>query len=188
MKTNPGEFSYAFALTFNGILSPREKLYVEQIIGYLSRQAMKMPSGEVPGFDWLWNGQAVVVDLDTTKTYSDDISDGFDIFWEKLPEMLETGSPIRTTNRAGPNTKGTALIPPIGFVKEITDWVADDGTSDELDVWVDYTLEGQGVQIPFKPQSPNDTFGPPPAPKMAKTMTINIPDGCTGVTVTYDFT
>lgn len=183
MKPNTPEFSYGFALTFNRVLNVDERLFTEQIIGYLSRQVMKMPSGETPDFDWLWNGQAVVVYLDTTKTYSDDISDGFDALWEKLPVMLSEGSPIRTTNRAGLNTKGTRLIEPIGLDAEITNIFSDD-EGEELEVLVDIALEASGAQIPFKPESsnPNDVFGVPPAPQMRQ-IVINVPVGST-VTIT----
>lgn len=185
MKPNTPEFIYNFALTFNRALDADERLFTEQIIGYLSRQVMKMPSGETPDFDWLWNGQGVVVDLDTTKTYSDDISDGFDALWEKLPVMLAEGSPIRTTNRAGPNTKGTSLIPSIGLDVEITNIFSDD-EGEDLEVLVDIALEASGAQIPYKPKSsnPNDLFGVPPAPQPEmRQIVINVPVGST-VTIT----
>lgn len=183
MKPNTPEFTYNFALTFNRILNEKERLFVEQIIGYLSRQAMKMPSGEVPEFDWLWSGQGLVVDMDTTKTYSDDISDGFDVFWEKLPVMLAEGSPIRVTNRAGPGTKGTRLIEPIGLDAEITNIFSDE-EGEDLDVLVDIALEASGAQIPFPSSNPNDVFGVPPLPKMV-TISITVPKGST-VTITVD--
>ncbi len=117
------EFDSTFALVFSRPLTPEEQMFVQQVIGYASVSQLRIPSVEGPVFTWVGE-QGVIVSLDTTKTYSDDISFLFGDFWEKLVEYLKNGSkPYERASRGKP--AGFQLIPSIGFDAEIVETIVD---------------------------------------------------------------
>ncbi len=99
--------------------------------------------GQIVGYAWAQHvrgerlttvkrhGHSAVVffSADSTKSVRDDIGEAWSDFLENLPRMVREGSPIRTTNRKGPGTKGTRLVDGLGDVGEVTVWVDD--------VWID---------------------------------------------------
>lgn len=122
---NMNEFDYNFTLTFSRPLSQKEMKFVEQVVGYASVSHLRIPTGEGPSFEW--KGTSVKVYLDTTKTYSDDISFHFPEFWNKLGGYLFNGSkPYEKAFRGKP--AGFQLIPSIGFDAEIVSVLTDQET------------------------------------------------------------
>lgn len=67
---------------------------------------------------------SVIFFADSTKSASDDIGVAFKSFYETLSRLVSEGSPMRKTNKAGPNTKGTRLIQGIDEDLKVTLWVA----------------------------------------------------------------
>lgn len=98
-----GEF-YEVRVTFNRSLSYNEKLQVGNVIEYWG----SIPyCGEYLGIEWL-NNHVALVSQDITKSASDDW--GCRNVLELLLEYLQNGTPIRTTNKSGVNTKGTRAV------------------------------------------------------------------------------
>ena len=57
-------------------------------------------------------GQLFILDLDTTKSQRDDVPHE----WDRHKRWLEWGSPVRTTDRSGPGTRGTRKHQGVGPV------------------------------------------------------------------------
>lgn len=75
-------------------------------------------SGPMRG-EW-WDQAPVVVvpdhvyifSVDTTKSQRDDVPDA----WQQAKQILVEGTPVRTTDRMGPGTKGTRAVEGVGRV------------------------------------------------------------------------
>lgn len=195
-KTDIGapEFEYRFAVVFTYHLNTAERLRIEQVIGYLSQSSLKMPNGEGPSFTWMHDGAAVIVDLDTTKTYSDDISDGFSDFWEKFPLWISQGSkPYAKAARGKP--AGFQLIP------ENKDF--DHIEIDRVFSDMEYFEEGSGQEhlIKYVPEDEivdrvNNYLNSPAITQTTSTLTpadtgkvitVTVPEGAKSLTLTFTF-
>ncbi|MEJ7648630.1 MAG: hypothetical protein WKF57_06185 [Nakamurella sp.] len=102
----PGE-PYQIMLRANRSLSDEEIKRMAQLVGYTYRSTV---AGESIGDPDRTSPEAFVVSADTTKSQRDDAGQAMEEFEEQLPELLQQGSPVRKTDRAGVGTKGTRLI------------------------------------------------------------------------------
>ena len=73
--------------------------------GFYGYQEPKPVNPDGPGRARVW-----LFDCDLTKSPSDDVG----IALDELPDHLVNGSRIRTTDKAGPGTKGTRAVEGIG--------------------------------------------------------------------------
>lgn len=94
-------------------LSDEEMQHLAQLIGYEYRASVR---GEPMGAPERDSPYSFMVFADTTKSSSDDLGMALERFEEGLPTTVTQGSPLRSTNRSGPGTKGTRLVEPFGDV------------------------------------------------------------------------
>jgi len=181
------EFEYRFGLVFSEVLSPEHQMFVQQIIGYASVAHLRIPSGEGPSFTWLYD-QGLIVDLDTTKTYSDDISFLFGEFFEAIQEYLKHGTkPYAKATRGKP--AGFQRVPSVGFTANILQFISDEidggyyseeGVRAELETYMrlcGFVVDGEDlIDEDF-----TDTA------EVDRVITINVPEGAKKVTVTIEF-
>ncbi len=106
-----GEWPYAMRFQFDRPLTNDERSLVAGAIGYAYRATV---AGEPMGWPEVDSPYSLVISADTTKTRRDDLGIALEEFEDRLPEIIEEGSPIRTTNRAGEGTKGTRLVEGVG--------------------------------------------------------------------------
>lgn len=97
----------------NRTLTNDEIMEASGCLGYALREvirgdALSQPNAVVNQFGYLH----VEYSYDSTKTQSDDpdFQEAFDL----AESYVQYGTPVRTTNRSGPNTKGTRLCNGIG--------------------------------------------------------------------------
>lgn len=91
----------------NRELTEDEKQQFAGLIGYAYRSAVR---GEPIGSPISDSPYSFVVSADTTKSRRDDLGQALEEFEDLLPEIVQDGSPVRTTNRSGPGTEGTRLV------------------------------------------------------------------------------
>ena len=112
------------------ILDDAELMNAAGCVGY----AVKQYSGE--------NGTGDPYDvfrLDGKTAFTLDIYSRVDFeeyFFCAVEDYLREGTPVRQTNRAGPGTMGTRLVPGMGVTCEVWVWVPDTSTH-ELEIKVD---------------------------------------------------
>ena len=104
----------AMRFQFDRPLSPGEYRQAAQIIGYAYRATV---AGESMGQPEIDSPSSFIVYADTTKTRRDDLGMAMEEFEDVLPQMLEEGTPVRSTNRAGPGTAGTRLVDGMGPIE-----------------------------------------------------------------------
>lgn len=105
-KVYPGE-PYAIRLQANRPLTDDEADHVAGAMGYAYRSTIAGESLGVPERDTPYS---FVVSADTTKSARDDLGMALEEFEDTLPTMIDEGSPVRKTDRAGAGTKGTRLV------------------------------------------------------------------------------
>ena len=105
------DWPYAMRFQADRELTPDEVAHCAQLIGYAYRAEVR---GEQIGRPVRDTPFSFTVYADTTKTRSDDIGAALDRFETTLPELMRDGSPIRTTDRSGPGTRGTRLVEGFG--------------------------------------------------------------------------
>lgn len=105
------EWPYAMRFQADRRLTADEIAHCAQLIGYAYRAEVR---GEPIGHPQQDTPFSFTVYADTTKTRSDDIGMALERFESTLPELLRDGSPVRTTDRSGPGTKGTRLVDGFG--------------------------------------------------------------------------
>lgn len=105
-KVYPGE-PYAIRLQANRPLTDDEAGHVAGAMGYAYRATV---AGESPGVPERDTPYSFVVSADTTKSARDDLGMALEEFEDTLPTMIDEGSPVRKTDRAGAGTKGTRLV------------------------------------------------------------------------------
>jgi len=90
---------------------PSDPAAVDALLGAVWRGPLR---GEYDDGAWheLIPGHLYVVDLDTTKSQRDDVPDA----WDAHKHWLVEGTPVRTTDRRGPGTKGTRAHAGLGPV------------------------------------------------------------------------
>ncbi len=113
-----GSWSRALAVKASKRLTKAERERLAQIVGYAWRAFMRaenLATYERQGHDKIVFWQA-----DTTKTVRDDVTDGWRDFLATLPRMVREGTPVRKTDRAGANTKGTRLVEGLGSDVTVT--------------------------------------------------------------------
>jgi hypothetical protein len=98
---------YAMRLQANRPLSENEKKQMAGLVGYAYRTTVAGESLGDPDSD---SPYSFMVSADMTKSRRDDLGIALEEFEEKLPEMIQEGSPVRKTNQAGPGTAGTRLV------------------------------------------------------------------------------
>lgn len=183
------EFEYRFGLVFSEVLSPEHQMFVQQIIGYASVAHLRIPSGEGPSFTWLYD-QGLIVDLDTTKTYSDDISFLFDEFFESIESYLKNGTkPYAKATRGKP--AGFQRVPSVGFTSTILQFVSDEidggyysdaGLVNAVESYMrlcGFIMEGEDLI--------DEDFDDKDTAEVDRVVTINVPEGAKKVTVTIEF-
>jgi len=105
-KVNPRE-PYAIRLQANRPLTDDEARHVAGAMGYAYRATV---AGEPLGMPERDTPYSFVVSADTTKSPRDDLGVALEAFEDMLPTMIDEGSSVRKTDRAGDGTKGTRLI------------------------------------------------------------------------------
>jgi hypothetical protein len=98
---------YAMRLQANRPLSEAEKRQAAGLLGYAYRATV---AGESIGDPESDSPYSFMVGADMTKSRRDDLGIALEEFEDKLPELIQEGSPVRKTNQAGPDTKGTRLV------------------------------------------------------------------------------
>ncbi len=102
----PGE-PYAIRLQANRPLTDDETRHVAGLMGYAYRATVASEPLGVPERDTPYS---FVVSADTTKSARDDLGVALQAFEDMLPTMIDEGSSVRKTDRAGAGTKGTRLV------------------------------------------------------------------------------
>jgi len=102
----PGE-PYAIRLQANRPLTDDEARHVAGAMGYAYRATV---AGEPLGMPQRDTPYSFVVSADTTKSARDDLGVALEAFEDMLPTMIDEGSSVRKTDRAGAGTKGTRLV------------------------------------------------------------------------------
>ena len=105
-KVYPGE-PYAIRLQANRPLTDDEARHVAGAMGYAYRATV---AGEPLGMPHRDTPYSFVVSADTTKSARDDLGVALEAFEDMLPTMIDEGSSVRKTDRAGAGTKGTRLV------------------------------------------------------------------------------
>lgn len=105
------DWPYAMRLQADRPLTADEVAHCAQLLGYTYRAEVR---GEQLGRPLRDTPFSFTVYADTTKTRSDDVGAALDRFEATLPELLRDGSPVRTTDRSGPGTRGTRLVEGFG--------------------------------------------------------------------------
>jgi len=105
-KVYPG-VPYAIRLQANRPLTDDEARHVAGAMGYAYRATV---AGEPLGMPERDTPYSFVVSADTTKSARDDLGMALEAFEDMMPTMIDEGSSVRKTDRAGAGTKGTRLI------------------------------------------------------------------------------
>lgn len=98
---------YAMRLQANRPLSDAEKSQVAGLVGYAYRSTI---AGESLGNPESDSPYSFMVGADMTKSRRDDLGIALEEFEERFPQMIQEGSPVRSTNKSGPGTAGTRLV------------------------------------------------------------------------------
>lgn len=125
------EFSYqdypnVMRLQASRALTDEEVAKVAQLTGYAHRKTLNGEGLSDPERD---GNAAVILSTDNTKSYGRKTQ--FGSFEDQLPSILRDGSDIRTTNRSGPDTKGTRLVEGLGDSVTFTLYYQDDSVKFE---------------------------------------------------------
>ncbi len=107
-----GSWSHTLAVKVSKRLTKPEGDRLAQIVGYAWRAFMRAES--LGAYYQHGHDKIVFWQADTTKTVRDDVTEGWRDFLATLPRMVREGTPIRKTDRAGANTKGTRLVEGLG--------------------------------------------------------------------------
>lgn len=78
-------------------------------LGYALREVIRGEDLSLPEIIRLTNGITLTYYYDSTKTHSDDPD--FSLAFEKARKYWSEGTPKRKTDKSGPFTKGTSLVP-----------------------------------------------------------------------------
>lgn len=105
-----GDLSYELLVRASRALTDAEMRQVAGLLGYAWRASM---AGESLGQPQRVGKKTFVVSADVTKSRRDDVGDGWFEFLGQVPAIIQHGSPVRTTDRAGIGTKGTRLLEPV---------------------------------------------------------------------------
>ncbi len=105
-KVYPGE-PYAIRLQANRPLTDDEARHVAGAMGYAYRATV---AGDPLGMPERDTPYSFVVSADTTKSARDDLGMALEAFEDMMPTMIDEGSSVRKTDRAGAGTKGTRLV------------------------------------------------------------------------------
>jgi hypothetical protein len=172
------DFTYRLAIVFGHNLTPHEKLFVEQCAGY---SISKNVSREGATYNWPQDN-ILEINTDATKGRGDT-----DLFLGDFYQYLDEGSPKRVTQNY------TRLIEHLPSIDAgcVLDAIGDD----EEDYTYDERLAGYlpDIGVPAVEHDKFVNYGPVPdpvvvdVPSTQKTLTINIPEGATEVTVTFKF-
>jgi hypothetical protein len=95
----------------NRKLSEDEQNNLAALVGYAYKAQVRGEQMSDAEFD---SPYSLIMGADVTKTASDDAGLALERFEESLTELVAEGSPIRKTDRKGPGTAGTRLIPGFG--------------------------------------------------------------------------
>lgn len=104
------DYPYQIRVQFNRPITSDEAKHLAQHLGYTYRATVAGESISDPQQD---TPHSFIVYADTTKTARDDIGMAIEKLEEDYPHIIQNGSPLRTTDRAGAGTKGTRLIEPV---------------------------------------------------------------------------
>lgn len=103
--------SYFLRIEVNRSLTDAEAQRLAGLTGYAYRMTI---AGESLGMYERDSNNAIYLAADFTKSQRDDVGQASSEFVELLEGLIQDGSPVRKTNRAGANTKGTRLIEGLG--------------------------------------------------------------------------
>lgn len=104
----------AIAVRANRDLSDADMQRAAQLLGYGYAAHVR---GERLGDPVRVDARTFAVDIDLTKSASDDVGEAVQRLNEDLPALLVDGSPVRKTNRAGAGTAGTRLVGGLGDIE-----------------------------------------------------------------------
>lgn len=104
----PNDFS-SMRVQFNRPLTEHDSDKIASIVGYAFKLAFRPQYGSVEVGD-ADSPYSVLLDADTYYSQTSDFRKGVQKFEEHLSVMMQEGTPLRTTERAGPGTKGTRLV------------------------------------------------------------------------------
>ena len=158
-------FTYRLAVVFARPLTAEEKVFVEQCAGY---SCTKNVSREGARYEWL-NDFVIEIDMDSTKRPGHT-----DLFLGDFYEYLDDGAPKRTTKN---NTRLFERVASID-AECVLDVVGDDEPDNIYD---------ELIKMWIGPYSITETAYTETVVTAPKTFTVEIPEGCTSVTVTYNF-
>lgn len=96
---------YSMRFQANRPISDEEMNHLSQLIGYQYRATVRGESMGTPERDTPYS---FTVYADTTKSSSDDLGHAMEKFETGLNDIIQNGSPVRTTDRSGP--AGTRLV------------------------------------------------------------------------------
>jgi len=101
------DWPYSMRFQANRPISESEARKMAQIIGYNYRATV---AGESLGDPEMDSPYSFTVYSDTTKTRRDDLGIAMEEFEDNFDNMIQEGSPVRKTDRAGQGTKNTRLV------------------------------------------------------------------------------
>ncbi len=99
---------YSIRVQANRQISNEEARHLAGLMGYAYRSTV---AGESLGDVQRDTAYSFIVSADTTKSSRDDLGMALEDFEQQYPAIVKTGSPVRKTDRSGPGTKGTSLVP-----------------------------------------------------------------------------
>lgn len=108
------EYFYRIRMIFPKVLTEDQIDQVSGCLGYALREVIRGEDLSDPVTQWTMKRTFLTYDYDSTKSRSDDPD--FAQAFAKARAYIEHGTPIRSTNRSGPGTEGTALVEGIGPV------------------------------------------------------------------------
>lgn len=111
------DFPYSMRISANRPLTDSETEKIANLTGYLYRSTL---NGEPLGNPWRDSNSSFVISADFTKASGKNNQSNFE---NDLNDFITNGTPIRKTNRSGPNTINTRLV---------------DGINEDLDIKLYY--------------------------------------------------
>lgn len=108
----PQEPPTAMRLEFDRDISDAEAERITQLVGYQYRSTIVGDPIEASRD----TSRSLVIEADTGTSKATDRAQALENFQNGLADTISSGSPLRTTNRAGAGTQGTRLIEGIGDI------------------------------------------------------------------------
>jgi hypothetical protein len=104
----PGEFQ-SIRVQLSRPLKDGDDDRIASMVGYAFRVALRTKYGSVE-VDNTDTPYSVILEADTYYAGTSNLAKGLEKFEEQVVEIIDEGSPVRTTERAGPGTKDTRAV------------------------------------------------------------------------------